>query len=1382
MNAPSLEPRGESGPGAKRARLAALLRRKSAQAEGGPLSFTQEQMWFLSRLEGASPVYNIPLALRLEGELEPDGLRQALTAVVARHASLRTAFVQEGDRPVRQVVTPSPVPLETVDLATLPEPERPAAAQRVLADAARRPFDLTRHLMLRVLLVRLGLREHWLLLVVHHIAADAWSLAILSEELSVAYEAARAGRPVAWPAPAATYDDYVHQQRRQWSNGEMAPELAYWQQALAGPPSAWELPTDAPASPTRTGAGAWCARRLDPQLAEDLRAWSRKEGVTLFMTLLASFQVLLRRYTGQEQGLIGTPVAGRTRAEWEGVIGPFINTLVLRADLGGNPSFRALLGRVRETVLGALAHQDLPFEKLVEALQPERRPGHNPLVQVLFVLQNTPLPTWRLGPLAAHPLDVDTGTAKFDLTLSLQEQGGALACYLEYRTDLFAAAAMERLLGHYQQLLQAALAQPDTGIEQLPLLTPPEYDQIVVAWNQTRRDYPREGCVHQLWAQQVQRSPAAVALQFAEHQLSYRELDRRANALAHRLRALGVGPESLVGVCAQRSLELVVGLLAILKAGGAYVPLDPDSPKERLQFMLQEAGVKVLLAQTAALATVEDLIAAAPTSADAAALARNVVVVRLEPNPPPVSPECDSAPPDSASPDDLAYVSFTSGSTGQLKAVAVPHRGVVRLVKNTDYLQFTPDQVFLQLAPVAFDASTLELWGPLLNGGRLVMFPPHVPSLTELGAFIQRHKITTLWLTAGLFHAMVEEQIEALKGVRELLAGGDVLSVAHVRKVLEQVPSCRLVNGYGPTENTTFTCCHTLTRLAPEDRSVPIGRPIANTRVYVLDDHQQPVPVGIPGELYAGGDGLARGYLNRPDLTAERFLPDPFSPDRAARLYRTGDQVRWRADGVLEFLGRLDAQVKISGFRVELGEIEARLAEHPEVRACVVVAHTVASGDKRLAAYIVPAEGKAPPAAALQAFLRPTLPPHLVPASFTTLAALPLTPNGKVDRRALPPPDLSRAPTPEPFVGPRDPLEARLAAIWEKVLGVRPIGVHDRFFDLGGYSMLAVRLAAQVEKVFDQRLAVNAIFQFPTIAQLARLLGPESEPATPSALVALQPEGTQPPLVFVHGAGGGMFWGYHNLARYLGGDQPVYGLRSRGAEGGEEFAAIPEMATQYVRDLRAFQPHGPYYLGGYCFGGTVAYEMARQLVAQGDRVALLALINCSPPNSSYSRFPWTPRGVVRFLGNLLYSASYMFRLKPDDRRNLIRWRARVLKKRLGRLLRLRPRGGQGWEIDEVVDLSFQPAEGRQVWETHVQALIKYQPGPYPGRVTLFRTRGHPAVCSFDEAYGWGELAAGGVTVKVVPGAHESILDEPHVRVVARELAQCLTRLRNDQTP
>jgi amino acid adenylation domain-containing protein/non-ribosomal peptide synthase protein (TIGR01720 family) len=915
-----------------------------------PLSYAQQRLWLMDQLVPGNPFYNEDRAIAFSFPLNQALLARSVNEVVRRHESLRTTFANLNGQPFQSIAPELHIPLPVTDLSQLPPHLRDAEALRLAALEARLPFDLARGPLLRTQLLRLSDVKHVFLLTMHHIISDGWSMDVLFHELSVLYAAYVEGRESPLRELTVQYADYALWQQG-WLQGEvLAKQLRYWREQLAGL-EALQLPTDWVRPATASYRGAYHPFELPAKLTTALRELSRQEGATLFMTMLAAFMVLLSRYSGQEDIAVGSPMANRNRTEIEGLIGFFVNTLVLRGDLRGEPSFVELLGRVRKVCVAAYAHQDLPFEKLVEELQPQRDLSRNPLFQVMCQLYSAPSPDQQEGDGGNSELtnagsdspflfEVERVTSKFDLYLELGEYPDTISGGFEYSTDLFEATTIQRLAEHYRQLLQALVADPHQPISRLVLLTPEERHLLVVQWNETSSSYSSQ-CVHQLFARQASQTPHAIALSCGDEEVTYHELEQRANQLAHFLRRRhGVGPETLVGVVMERSVEVVVALLGILKAGGAYVPMDAEMPRTRLRYMVEEAGVRLVLTQR-------------KLAAEIAGLGTEVALVCIDEVWEEIRAESVEEKLESGvGIDNLAYVIYTSGSTGKPKGVCVPHRGVVRLVQETNYAQLAADEVFLQLAPLSFDASTLEIWGPLLNGARLVIFHAHLPSLEELGTVIEQHRITTLWLTAGLFHQMVEKRLESFRHVRQLLAGGDVLSVPHVQKALQALPGCRLINGYGPTENTTFTCSFPIDT-AELNSSVPIGKPIANTTVYLLDRHLQLVPIGVPGEIFIGGDGLARGYLNDQELTARHFVPHPFSADPGERLYRTGDLGRWRADGVLTFIGRSDEQVKVRGYRIELGEVEAAIAEHDGVREATVVASKGESGDKRLVAYVV---------------------------------------------------------------------------------------------------------------------------------------------------------------------------------------------------------------------------------------------------------------------------------------------------------------------------------------------------------------------------------------------------------------------------------------------
>jgi amino acid adenylation domain-containing protein len=808
------------------------------------------------------------------------------------------------------------------------------------------------------------------------------------------------------------------------------------------------------------------------------------------MTLLAAFKTLLYRYTSQSQIIIGTPIAGRNHAELEPLIGFFVNTLVLRTDVSGNPRFSELLKRVRDVALGAYEHQEMPFERLVEELEPERDMSRNPLFQVIFALQNAPGRELTLPGLKLTSLDVDNDSVKFDLEFHLWEDE-RIYVNIFYSTDLYEEATIRRMVNHYQRLLEGIVADPEARLSALPLLSESEERQLLVEWNQTRREYPRQQSVHQLFEAQVERTPEAVALICGGQQVSYRALNERANQLANYLRERGVGAEVLVGVMVERSVEMVVALLGILKAGGAYVPLDPEYPLERLSFMIQDARMPVLLTQ-------KHLVENLPV--------RQAHVVCLDSEGPLIARQSTQNMVNRAQAQNLAYVIYTSGSTGIPKGVAVTHRAVLRLLCNVDYVHLDSSQSLLQFAPLAFDASTFELWGALLHGARCILYPHRRATARQLQSVIKEHGVRTMWLTAALYNTVMDEWAEALAGVEQLLIGGEALSVAHVRAGVESLAGTQIINGYGPTETTTFACSYRISgeREGEWSRRVPIGKPIANTEVYVLDEEMGVVPVGVIGELYIGGDGLARGYLHRAELTAERFVPHPYSQRGGARLYRSGDMVRYLGSGEIEFIGRRDEQVKIRGYRIELGEIEAVLKKHSAVSEAVVLASEEESGEKRLVAYVVGASEVE--VGELRNYLKERLPQYMVPSGYVRMDEMPLTANGKVDRRALPAYELSRADASAKFVAPRTPIEETLVGIWCKVLSTQQVSVYDNFFDLGGHSLLVTRVLNAVREIYSIDLPMRMFFESPTVAALAEQLQAAQQPENEMERVSLMLE------------------------------------------------------------------------------------------------------------------------------------------------------------------------------------------------------------------------------------------------------------------------------------
>ncbi|RYZ42467.1 MAG: non-ribosomal peptide synthetase [Myxococcaceae bacterium] len=1275
---------------------------KRASRDGAlPLSFAQQRLWFLDQLEPGSTVYNVPSAVRLTGPLDVAALERSFDALVHRHESLRTTFQVEEGSPVQVIHPEGQTRLVVVELSTLPEADREAEARRLSQEASQLPFDLEHGPLLRTTLLRLSEQEHVLVLVLHHIISDGWSMGLLVHELTELYEAFSQGQSSRLPAlPLQPADHAVWQ--REWLQGEvLAAQLGYWKQRLDGAPRLLELPTDHPRPAVQSLEGAFAPFALGRELSQAVHALGRREGVTPFMVLLAAFQAVLARHSGQEDVCVGSPIAGRTRAETEGLIGFFVNTLVLRTRLDGQPSFRELLARVREVTLGAYAHQDVPFEKLVEELRPERSLSHAPLFQVMLTLDSTPRAAAQArSGLSLQPVEVEHRVARFDLTLGFVDGEDGFTGGLEYSTALFEPATVERLLGHLTALLEGAIADPSQHVFALPLLSTAEQQRLLVEWNDTGSGGPADACIHTLVERQAAATPDAVAVVAGDVSLTYRELDQQANRLARRLRGLGVGPEVRVGLCAERDANLVVAVLGILKSGGAYVPLDPAYPSQRLAFMLEDAKPRVVVGQRALLDALPSVDAARVALDEAHAL---------------TAESGDVLVPGLAS-DHLAYVLFTSGSTGRPKGVALEHRSAVAFLRWTARA-FSPGELAGVMASTSlnFDLSVFELFAPLTQGGAVIM----ARNALELPSLPAARRVTLINTVPSAMAELVRAQAVP-DSVRTVNLAGEPLANSLVQAIHQAAPGVeRVLNLYGPTEDTTYSTW----ALAPlgATREPTVGRPLDGTRAYVLDALGQPAPQGVAGELYLAGAGLARGYVDRPELTAERFVPDPFSQQPGARLYRTGDRVRWLPQGVLRYLGRIDQQVKVRGFRIELGEIEEALRRHPDVREAVVLAREDGSEDRRLVAYVVPQPQAVPDAASLRRFVKERLPDFMVPAAILVLEALPLTPNGKVDRKALPAPEALRPESSRAYVAPRDALELQLVRIWEELLGTGPIGLTSDFFELGGHSLLAMRMMSLIRERLGRSLPVVSLFQAGTLEELAARL--RQAPGHLSPLVPITRTGSRRPFFCVHPVSGNVL-PYLELARRLGPDQPFYAFQSTGLEGeGAPLETVEAMAASYVEALRTLQPSGPYRLGGWSLGGMVAFEMARQLEQQGEQVEQLVLID-----------------------------AYAFDQRPTEA------------------------VGAEWITERFVEFTsqaFGPPVPEQfqalyrVFENNLHALWKYTPGHYGGRVTLLRASETQVPTGADG--GWGPLAAGGVEVREVPGDHHSILRAPGVDALAEEL-------------
>lgn len=1176
-----------------------------------PLTFAQEMLW---RLERARPghEYNVPRSVRFTGELDFAALQQALDALVARHESLRTTFSMVGDE-LRQIIhPPAPVAIERLSVQHLAPDERVDAARAHMREHATRPFDLEHDPQLRVALISLDDRDLVLQLVSHHLVSDGWTGNVMMRDLSRLYEGFRTGVAPHLPALPVQFADYALWQRAHLSNTRIERLLDYWRGQLSGAPTELELPTDVARTAAPVSEGDSAMITLPASAIDALHAFARANGSTSFMVLLSTLYVLLARYSNEDELVVGTPIAGRTYPELNDIVGYFTNMLILRVSLAGNPTFRELLGRVRDVTMGAHDHQELPLEILLETRSADGAPLAK-LPQVVLSTEDPDRESLNLGPTAAARVGTALGATKFDLQFVVAERAEGLRLAAEFRTALYENSTVQRMLQHFGVLLTSAIAAPDTPVRELPILTARERDQILVEWNDTNAEYPEHATIHGLIEAQTRQRPDAIALECTKGSvrttLTYAELDRRANRVAHWLVKAGAQRDDRIAICVDRSVDTAVAILGVLKSGAAYLPIDPLYPDDRIEYTVKDAGAKILIAESG---TIERL----------SALSLGVQVedlAALMTESPNVSDQ--EAPRVSSSPDDMAYVIYTSGSTGRPKGVMVEHRNVTRLLVNSRSLfDFNERDVWTVFHSFAFDFSVWELYGALVFGGRAVIVPRLVAqSPADFLALLESSGTTILNQVPSAFYGLMDlavAQRPKLR-VRYIIFGGEALKPALLRPWRTAWPETRLINMFGITETTVHVTYKEIGDVEISAGVSNIGRPIPTLTMYVLDDRLQPVPVGVTGEICVGGLGVARGYLNRPELSAERFVKDPFG--RGARLYRSGDLGRLMATGEVEYLGRRDHQVKLRGHRIELGEIESVLVQHAEVSEAVAMVREDTPGDQRLVAYIVASAFPPPEIGALRDWLRQSLPEVMVPAAFMFMDRLPLTGNGKVDRKALPIPQGSfqkRA-----HQSPRSTIEHELVQIWTRLLSPgQPISVFDDFFEIGGHSLLAIRMLAEVERVRGQRIPLAWLFESSTVDKIASrlastLTAPEKEPP----LVALQEQGDDLPVAFVHGDWTGGGWYVRRLAPLVAPNAPFFVLPTLGVEAGDKPWTIESMAARHVSELRKRKPHGPYRVIGFCVGGMVAYEMARQLVAAGEVVDRLVVIDSTPMNARLRR-------------------------------------------------------------------------------------------------------------------------------------------------------------------
>lgn len=1358
-----------------------------------PLSSAQLRLWFLEQLEpGSSSAYNISRTLGIRGKLNRKALEQSIGEIVRRHECLRTNFATSNGQPHQGIKAHENFSLAIEELEEVPISERRGKALELATAMARRKFDLTGEPLYQFKLFCLDPSEHLLQVVMHHMVSDGWSIRLFQRELTALYEACCQGiaSPLA-PLPIQ-YADYAYWQQ-EWLKGEQYQEqLAYWKRVLGGSLPVLELPTDYPRPRVQTYRGAREELQLEWELSDKLKQLSQKEGVTLAMTMLAAFKTLLYRHSLQEDIIVGTPLAGRNQVEVEGLIGFFISTLVLRADLSGNPSFSQLLKRIRSCTLEAYAHQEMPFEKLVEELQPERDMSRSPIFQVWFNMQNLGEDKLELSGLTVESLSREEVQSKFDLTLYVKELKEGIKCEFVYNADLFARERIAQMAEQLQYLLMQVADNPEAKIAHLSLVTPAA--QRILPDPLSALNSVWEGAVHTHFSQQARRVPQRLAVVDAQMAIGYGELNARSNQLARYLLANGIGSQDIVAIYAHRSAALVWALLGVLKAGAAFVILDPAYPSSRLRDCLGIAAPRGWL----------QLAAAAPQPGPQLLEAINELPLRLElpadimATVPELLPYETDDPAVTVAPDDLAYVAFTSGSTGKPKGIAGTHKPLSHFLGwHTHKFGLTEGERFSMLSGLSHDPLLRDIFTPLWVGATLyIPSQEDIETPGQLAHWMEGQQISVTHLTPAMGQLLRETSSLILPQLRYGFFGGDRLTPQDLAGISKLAPEVTCVNFYGATETPQamgYFICPKSSDQSQEfvgGPSIPIGRGIADVQLLVLNSQQQLAGIGEVGEVYVRTPYLAKGYVGAEEMTQERFGVNPLTKMAGDMLYRTGDLARYLPDGNIVFQGRADNQVKIRGFRIETGEIVAVLTGHPAVASAVALARALCPGsptrttretgedrpgDKGLVAYVVlhQEQKEAVTVDELRQLVKQKLPSYMVPSAFVLLETLPLTANGKVDRRALPAPERNLASSAETFVAPEDELERQLVEIWQSVLGVDPIGVKDDFFELGGHSLLAVTLFSEIEKVTKRKLPLATLFQAPTIAELGKIIRSDGWSAPWSPLVAIQPNGTKPPVFFIHAVGGNVL-SYRELAINLGQDQPVYGLQAEGLDGQKQsLSQIEYIAANYTKAMRHLQPEGPYYLGGYSFGGMVAFEIAQQLYAQGQEVALLVLLDTREPSLRPTFKSW-----------LSFHVKNLIQLEPQEKLNYIKVKTGLgvdgnwdLIEALRQMYR-RNTTRKGRRLYNPPEAQIRPYE--QIVESNRKAYSSYAPQPLPGRVTLIRAKMGSASVHADPEGGWGKVALKGVEVHEVPGDHISIFQQPKVQVLAETLKACIDKAIGNQ--
>jgi amino acid adenylation domain-containing protein len=1294
-----------------------------------PISAEQVNVWVHASMAPDQPLYNESITIHRGGALDIAALERAFNEVLRRHEIWRTAFANNDGEIVQIVAPDARVALPLTDLSALPPGERETEALRLATEDSRRPIDLAAAPLLRARLVKMAEDEHRLYLTLHHIIFDGVSIyRIFVPELAAAYAAYAVGAAPDLPEPKLQYGDYARWRQDRIASGALDGQLDYWRERLAGDLPVLHLPTDRPRPQNFAYRGSMETFALSDALTKRLKELSRKEGVTLYMTLLAAFKVLLHRYSGQDDIIVGGVTDTRRRPELQGLMGYFLNSLALRSRPQATTPFRSFLQEVRDAVLGALAASDMPFDRVVREVKPKRDASRHPLFQVLFSIE-PPAPQffdgWNLT-----QMDVTVGAAKFDLYLELDEAPEGLIARFLYSSELFDAETIRRMIGHWTTLLDGIVADPSASLAELPLLTAAESRQILHDWNATQRDIPQSTLHH--WFEATARAhPDTTAIVFGDESWSYRELDRRSTALAARLSLAGIGPETLVAIAIERGPEMIAGLMAILKAGAAYLPLDPALPAQRLSFIIEDAKPAALLTQRELQPILPSTGVPVILCDDGIAAASDAIALHTV-----------------SSPDGLAYVLYTSGSTGKPKGVEIPHRALVNLLAAMQERPgFARGQSLVAVTTLSFDIAALELFVPLVSGGTVILADRETTSDPPLlAALIAGARPSMMQATPAAWRGLIES---GWRGARDMtiLCGGEALPRDLADALL---PRCAaLWNMYGPTETTIWS---TIEHVLPGTERVAIGKPIANTSIYILDAAGNPVPAGVVGEVHIGGAGLARGYRQRDALTRERFVTGAAASGE--RLYRTGDLGRFRRDGTIECFGRTDHQLKIRGFRVAIEEVEAALAAHPRIAAAAARAWPDASGEPGLAGYFVPAAEPSPSAAELRRFMRQSLPDYMIPTRFVAVTGLPMTPNRKIDRNALPEPDSNVVPLPQAL--PEGEQERRLAAIWKDVLGIGSVGRHDNFHELGGHSLLMARLLTHIERQFQRRLTMASIFQAPTLSGMAALLGEKAAAKPTPRIIPIQPRGTRPPLYWLFGGAT-----VRPLAETLGEDQPFLGVALERAD--EErlvhSSSLAEFAAPMLSAIREAQPNGPYFIGGWCTAGILAYEVARQLMEQGCEVGLLVLVHATNP-VHYKRI-----GEARLRASKIrHHLAILGSLKGEARWRYAADRLRSVKDALIDRLRAPQAVEQTRSLARVLD----------------HAALRYETPPYTGDVALFQPADRPDV--LDYRPGWRDVVRGAFAAFEIAGGHRTMLEAPYVVELGARMSACLHRAQMQSQP